>query len=206
MDLHGGESSKYWSQAKHLYPPSFHGLLNGTMYSPINAHAPKLNAPALKICLQIKTATYAHLTSVSLLSLPSTTLSESDVIQAHSRTYAGKIFSEPVKFYDAFTPFGYISFCRTFLGLPPPLTIGGDRPHRDFDYPVQKCLATHSGSCAYLDAHGDHASSNCPATYHPRNKKHQSLMRVIADAAQDAGLVTRCEPNTHSLLLGVLQR
>jgi hypothetical protein len=27
-------------------------------------------------------------------------------------------------------------------------------------------------------------------------------MRVIADAAQEAGLVTRCEPDTHSLLLG----
>ena len=27
-------------------------------------------------------------------------------------------------------------------------------------------------------------------------------MRVIADAAQEAGLATRCEPDTHSLLLG----
>ena len=54
----------------------------------------------------------------------------------------------------------------------------------------------------HLDAHGNHASSNCPATYHPRNIKHRNLMRVIADAALEAGLSTRCEPDTHSLLLG----
>ena len=37
---------------------------------------------------------------------------------------------------------------------------------------------------------------------HPRNQKHRGLMRVINNAAKVAGLQTRYEPDTHSLLLG----
>ena len=154
------------------------------------------------MCKRIKTDTLQKLTAFSLLSPANPTLTESDVIQASSQTFQGKLFSEPLKFFDSFSPASYLNFCRFFLGLPPGLTIGGAQAHRDFDYPVQKCLARHSGSCTYLDATGDHASSNCPATYHHRTVKHRNLMRVIADAAQEAGLTTRCEPDTHSLLLG----
>jgi hypothetical protein len=37
---------------------------------------------------------------------------------------------------------------------------------------------------------------------YPRNQKHRGLMRVINNAAKVAGLQTRYEPDTHSLLLG----
>ncbi len=60
----------------------------------------------------------------------------------------------------------------------------------------------HNGSSPFLDANGNHASSNCPATIHPRNQKHRALMRVIHNAAKTAGLQTCYEPDTHSLLLG----
>ena len=202
VELHGGEECKYWTQVKHLYPSSSLGLLDGTFYSPINPSKPKSSQIALKMCVKIKIDKFEKLTAFSLLALGNPTLTDSDVIQAASRTDAGKIFSEPMQAHDAFSPLGYVCFSRAFLGLPPPLTIGGEVGHSEFDYPVQKCLAAHSGSCKYLDAHGNHASSNCPATYHPRIIKHRAIMRVIADCAQEAGLSTRCEPDTHSLLLG----
>ena len=202
VQLHGGPDHKYWSQSKHLFPSSSVGLLDGTFYSPINTHTQKVSKNALHTCIKIKKEVLQNLTSLSLLSPTNTSLTESDVIQASSPSFQGKIFSEPIKFFDPLSPLGYLSFCRFFLGLPPALTIGGARPHRDFDYPVQKCLARHNGCSMYLDAHANHASSTCPAVYHHRNIKRRNLMRVIADAAQEAGLATRCEPDTHSLLLG----
>ena len=72
----------------------------------------------------------------------------------------------------------------------------------EFDYPVQKCLVEHKGTCQLLDANGDHASSGCPSAQHARIRKHDTIKRVVAAFAQEAGLVTRCEPDTHSLLLG----
>ena len=130
------------------------------------------------------------------------TLTPSDTIHASSRSFSGTIFNESLKCSDQtlnFGPLEYIHFCRFFLGLPPAITIGEARPQAGFDYPVQKCLATHSGTCPYLDANADHASSGCPATYHPRNQKHKNLMRVIVRAAQEAGLSSWCDPDTHSL-------
>ncbi len=185
-----------------MYPTSAEGLLDGTFYSPINTRAPKTSKTALGMCKKIKTDALNSLTRPSLLSANNPSLTESDVIQASSQTFQGKLFSEPLKFFDSFSPASYLNFCRVFLGLPPALTVGGAGPHRDFDYPIQKCLAKHSGTSMYLDASGNHASSNCPATYHHRCVKHRNIMRVIADAAQEAGLATRCEPDTHSLLLG----
>ena len=200
IELHGGATSRYWSQVKHLYPDSAAGLLNGTLYSPLHPHKAKINQIALKTATRIKLDTFKKLHAVSLLS---DNLTPSDVIQASCRSFSGRIFSEPIKQADAnFNPAQYIHFSRFFLGLPPAITIGGARPHADFDYPVQKCLATHSGACPYLDSAANHASSKCPATFLARQKKHRDLMRVIVTAAQEAGLSTRAEPDTHSLLLG----
>ena len=205
VSLHGGPTSKYWSQVKHLYPDSALGLLNGTHYSPLNEHTDKTNKIALKTVSKIKLDLFQKLTAVSALSDLNPTLTASDVIHASCRSFSGRIFSEPLKSLDQTLNFGpapYTNYCRFFLGLPPAITIGEAKPQDGFDYPVQKCLATHSGTCPYLDASGNHASSNCPASSHPRSQKHRNLMRVIVNASREAGLSTRYEPDTHSLLLG----
>ena len=197
ITLHGGASSKYWSQVKHLYPESGIGLLNGTR---LHAHNPKITQIALKVVSKIKLETFKKLHAVSHLSQ---TLTASDIIQASTRSFSGSIFSEPIKQAEAdFNAARYTHFTRFFLGLPPCITIGGAQLHGDFDYPVQKCLATHGGACPYLDSSANHASSKCPATFQARQQKHQGLMRVIVSAAQQAGLTPRIEPDTHSLLLG----
>lgn len=200
VNLHGGAVSKFWTQVKHLYPDTAAGLLDGTRYSPINQHSAKTNKLALKALSKIKLDRFHKLTAVSLLS---PTLTPSDVIHASCRSFAGRIFSEPIKSQPDlnFGTTDYLNFCRFFLGLPPAITVGAAKPHPDFDYPVQKCLSAHSGECKMLDASADHASSNCPATYASRIQKHQNLMRVIAKSAQEAGLRSRCEPDTYSLLL-----
>ena len=199
--LHGGLESKYWAQSKHLIPPSFVGLLDGTLYSPFNKPT-SIHKHVLSVCKKRKKEVLQSLTCITLLTSDNPSLTESDVIQASSPSYAGKVFSEPIKFFDSLSPASYSNFCRFFLGLPPALTIGGERSHAEFDYPVQRCLAKDHGCSMYLDAHANHASSNCPATYHHRNIKHRNIMRVLVDAAQEAGLATRTEPDTHSLLLG----
>src|SRR5690606_16782241 len=38
--LNGGLESKYWAQIRHLVPPSSTGLLDGTLYSPLNKSSP----------------------------------------------------------------------------------------------------------------------------------------------------------------------
>ena len=103
--LHGGINSKYWSQVKHLYPPSSVGLLDGSLYSPINTNAPKTSKIALKICVKIKIDALDKLTAFSLLCPGNATLTDSDIIQAG---YAGKIFSEPMKAHDKFSPLAYV--------------------------------------------------------------------------------------------------
>jgi len=205
VSLHGGLSSKHWSAVKHLYPDSALGLLNGTTYSPLNTHTEKTNKLALKTVSKIRIENFQKLHAVSLLSDDNPTLTPSDVIQSSCHTFSGRIFSEPLKKLDQLLNFGpgpYTNFCRFFLCLPPAITIGEPMPRPGFDYPVQKCLAHHSGISPFLDAHANHASSGCPATIHPRNVKHRGLMRVIKTAADAAGLHTRYEPDTHSLLLG----
>jgi hypothetical protein len=139
------------------------------------------------------------------VSLLSDILTPSDEILASSPSFAGRIFREPFDFKNlgfSVSNDSYIHFCRFFLGLPPALTIGAAKPNPDFDYSVQKCLANHGVAVdPFLDAAADHASSGCPATTRARFQKHSNVMRVIISAAREAGLVTRCEPDTHSLLL-----
>ena len=205
LNLHGGAGSKYWAAVKHLYPDCALGLLNGTMYSPLNTHTEKTTKLALKTVSKIRVERFQKLHAISLLTDDNLTLTPSDIIQASCLSFSGRIFSEPLKKLDQLLNFGpapYTNFCRFFLCLPPATTIGEPRPQPGFDYPVQKCLATHRGSSPFLDANGNHASSNCPATMYPRNQKHRGLMRVINNAAKVAGLQTRYEPDTHSLLLG----
>ena len=38
------------------------------------------------------------------------------------------------------------------------------------------------------------------STQHARIRKHDNIKRIVSAFAQEAGLVTRCEPDTHSLL------
>ena len=131
VELHGGEECKYWTQVKHLYPPSSVGLLDGSFYSPINTHMPKTSKIALQMCVKKKIDKFERQNAFSLLALGDPTLTDSDVIQAASRSDAGKVFSEPMQAHDQFSPLGYICFSRCFLGLPHPLTIGGEAFHRD---------------------------------------------------------------------------
>lgn len=197
----GGEDSKHWSQIAHLLPKTDDGFLDGSMYSPQSDSKIKLSKSVLKLFSRMKLERYLSLTSIQSLS---STLSKSDVLRANAQSIAGRIFTTSLK-YDSpfvFTNDQYLAWCRSFLGLPPANTIGNAIEHENFDYPVQRCLATHLGSSQFLDADGGHAASHCPATYAGRMKKHNYLMRVLARAAKEAGLRVASEPDTHGLLLG----
>ena len=126
----------------------------------------------------------------------SDTLTDADIINASSRSFAGRIFSEPIKQLGfGFGNDAYIAFCRFFLGLPAASTVGGERAQEGFDYPVQKCLASHGVRvCPYLDANANHASSKCPAATRAIHQKHNNIIRVLVNAAREAGLETRTEP------------
>ena len=87
------------------------------------------------------------------------------------------------------------------LSRAPASTLGNQAENKDFDYPVQTCLADHHGS-KYLDADGCHASAQCPSAAAGRNKKHNYVARVIARMAKEAGLRVNVEPDTYGLLLG----
>jgi len=79
----------------------------------------------------------------------SQTLTEADVLRAQSPTLAGRIFTTSLKFDSPFVFFTneqYLAWTRAFLGLPPASTLGNHVEHKDFDYPVQTCLAEHHGS------------------------------------------------------------
>lgn len=144
---------------------------------------------------------YQLLTGVAQMS---STLSKSDILHANTRSLAGSIFNESYtsKFSFEFSSESYVSWCCFFLGLPPVNTLGNHTVAEGFDYPVQKCQSLHSGSSPFLDVVGCHASSNCPSTYAARNRRHNYIMRVLASAAQEAGLRTKVEPDTYNLLLG----
>ena len=203
MALHGGVRSKHWAQVKHLYPDTAKGLLDGTRYSPGLANTTKINKIALKIVAKQKLEHFRLLTSVSMLS---DTLTPADVINAASRSFSGRIFSEPLKDKKLgfkFSNEAYVAFCRFFLGLPPATTIGESQPQPGFDYPVQKCLAHHGVRVSpFLDASADHASSKCPSASLAVFQKHTNIVNVIVTLAKEAGLETRKEPDTYSLLLG----
>jgi hypothetical protein len=200
--MHGGVESKHWAQVKHLYPPNACGLLDGTLFSP---GLPTTNVCklALKIAAKQKLEHFQRLTSVSMIS---ETLTPADVINSASRSFSGRIFSEPLKekrLGYKFTDDSYIAFCRFFLQLPPTITIGEATTQAGFDYPVQRCQADHGVHVSpFLDASANHASSKCPSASLSVMQKHTNIINVLISVAKEAGLETRKEPDTYSLLLG----
>jgi hypothetical protein len=197
--LHGGPASKFWVQVQHHYPDSPKGLLDGR-YSPSTLHTVKLTKIALKMVTKQKIELFQAKITVPLLS---DTLTEADIINSSSRSFAGRIFSEPIKSDGvSFGNDDYLAWCRFFLGLPAAITVGGATEQDGFDYPVQKCLASHGiHVCPFLDAGANHASSKCPATQTAILAKHNSVVKVLANAAREADCDTRTEPDTYSLLL-----
>ena len=196
----GVPSSVFWSQISALFPPTADGLLDGT-YAPDAPLTTKLNLAFLR-CVKRRKA--AILDGFLASEEPSASLTPADVINGFARSGAGRIFAESLKRTTGMVTFSndeYIGFTRCFLALPPKPTVGELKEQAGFDYPVQSCKVAH-GSNPYLDACANHASSNCPATYRARQKKHRDITLVLAYAAKEAGLVAKVEPDTRTLLLG----
>jgi hypothetical protein len=201
-DALGGPASKFRTQAASFLPKSPESLLDGSQFSPM--HPPvkiKLCKLFLRLCTRLRLDAYNELTSVKKLS---PTLTKADVLHAHACTSAGRIFAEPLNtsLPFCFTNESYVSWCCFFLGLPPVNTLNNHVQECDFDYPIQKCQSIHSGTSPFLDVVGCHASSNCPSTYSARQRRHRYITQVIVNAAQEAGLSARAEPDTYNLLLG----
>jgi hypothetical protein len=199
----GGKESEYWQGVQHLLPESPEDFLSGTLYGPDIPLKAGTSRLIMRNVGKSKVDLFQKITGPDRFS---TSLNISDIIAASSISEATRIFSEP--FHSAKLPFNishqeYIAWTRFFLGLPPPITIGGAEEVVTLDYKAQRCQSDHGVHVPpYLDANADHASSNCPSTYLARNKKHALFVRVLVKAAQDAGLKTRCEPDSHTLLLG----
>jgi len=131
------------------------------------------------------------------------------IIQANSHSFAGRIFASSLKqsVPFAFSPTSYTAWCLFFLGLPPTSTLYNHTVQEGFDYPVQRCMSKHGvHTVPFLDAGGCHASSGCPSAAAGRSKKHTYLSRVVVQAALEAGLAVRVEPQTYELLLGEFSR
>jgi hypothetical protein len=145
----GGSTSKFWTQAKPLFPPNAAGLLDGSLYAPTHA-VPKIRLckDFLRLCTRRRIESYQELTAAVHLS-PS--FNKADVIHANTRTFVGCVFAEPMStsLPFTFTNEAYISWCCFFLGLPPVNTIGNHTHSEHFDYPVQKCQALHSGASPF---------------------------------------------------------
>jgi hypothetical protein len=200
VDAVGGTDSRFWSQVSQVVS-SAESFLDGSLFSPMHDGKVKLSTLVLKVLSRKRTELFLSLTSPDNLSH---TLTGADILRANTPTFAGRIFVSSLKqdFPFVLTNEQYIAWTRSFLGLPPANTIGNQTEQKDFDYPVQTCLALHRVASPFLDADGCHASANCPATYGGRMKKHNFIVRVLARAAKDAGLRVREEPDTHGLLLG----
>ena len=204
----GGNGSKLWVQVKHLLPSSAQGLTDGTLYSPLIINKHRLCAVACKVLSTDNIERSRSLASPSLISEDGR-LTPSDVIQADSHSFAGRIFASSLKYTlpFAFSPSAYIAWCLFFLGLPPTPTLYNHEVQDGFDYPVQRCMKKHGVyTVPFLDAGGCHASSQCPSTFNARSKKHTYLSRVVVQAAMEAGLNVRVEPATYDLLLGEFSR
>ena len=196
--------SKLWTQVKHLLPSTAAGLIDGTLYSPLAVSKSKLCSVALKLVSAARIEQYRALSSPSLVT-DDGRLTPADVIQANSHSFAGRIFASSLKHSVpfAFSPSSYVSWCLFFLGLPPPSTLYNHEVQEGFDYPVQRCLGKHGvHTVPFLDAGGCHAASGCRSAVGARSKKHMYLSRVVVQAALEAGLAVRTEPDTHSLLIG----
>ncbi len=208
LEALGGPSSKLWTQVKHLLPETAAGLIDGSLYSPLTVNKSRLCKVALKLLSPDNIEQFRSLSSPSLLS-DDGRLTPADVIQANSHSFAGRIFASSLKptVPFAFSPSSYIAWCLFFVGLPPTSTLYNHEVQDGFDYPVQRCLSKHGvHTVPFLDAGGCHASSCCPSTMGARYKKHTYLSRVVVQAAMEAGLNVRTEPDTYDLLLGEFSR
>ena len=174
----GGVGSKYWTLVSQVLPSSVSLFLDGSVFSPLSEFKVKIGKVVLKLLSRINTDRFMALTKVDKLS---ESLSKADVLRANAHTNAGRIFATPLCFDLPFvlTNEQYLSWCRSFLGLPPASTIGNHMEQTGFDYPVQKCLAIHPCKSQFLDADGCHAAARCPATSSARMKKHNFITRVL---------------------------
>ena len=192
----GTGNSPYFQAVSHLLPPNADGLLDGSLFYPGAFLRKKVNKPILQQISKKNIDYYSTQTSCTLIS-PS--FSQADYVIASSRTFSGKIFSEPFqrRSNQLFSSDNYIAFCRFHLGLPPPITLSNAAPHPICDYPLQQCLQHPS---AHLDAAACHANA-CSSAFAARTRKHNNIARVFATAALEAGLEVSREPDTYSLLL-----
>ena len=186
----------YFQTISHLLPPNADGLLDGLRFYPGAFVQRKVCKPVFQQITKKNLADYTTLTTFAQVSPSFTT---SDFIIASSRSFSGKIYSEPFKrrSNQLFTADTYIAFSRFFLGLPPPTTLSNSTRHPSSDYPLQHCL---QHPTAFLDAAACHASA-CSSAFPARTRKHHNIARVFAAAAIEAGLEVAREPDTHSLLL-----
>jgi hypothetical protein len=200
----GGSDARFWTRLCHLFPPNADGLLNGLTYSPSHPISTKFNRIYLRSLKLLRLSYFQGLTGPE--SVDEYSFTSADLVNAAARTDAGMIFATPLR--NSMVPFRfedqeYRAYCLFFLGLPPMSTVGNAARQEGYDYPVQKCLANHGVNVSPLiDAGACHASSNCPATYAGRAKKHKNLIRVLTNAATEAGLKVQPEPDSCALLLG----
>ena len=139
----GGNGSRLWSQVK-LLPANAQGLTDGTFYSPLVINKTRLCSVALKLLSTDNIERSRALASPTLIS-DDGSLTPSDVIQADSHSFEGRIFASSLKFTlpFAFSPSAYVAWCLFFLGLPPTPTLYNHEEQEGFDYPVQRCMQKH---------------------------------------------------------------
>ena len=191
----GGESSSYWQRASCHLPSSPEGLLT----APQGAVYRNLGKILLKVIRRKRIDDFVELTARANIDY---TFLPADFVLANSRTLTGSIFIEPIKPQRRrlLTQENYAHFVRFFLGLPPLTTVGGHCERTDHGYPVQLC-PLHPGEV--LDAAATHASA-CTGANSAKNRKHLNLCLILSDFAKEAGLEAAREPQSHALLLGVV--
>ena len=200
----GGERGKLWTQVKHMLPEGPTGLVDGSRYSPVNKLKSNVCNVAIRLLTTHRIERFRSLASPALI-ISDGLLTAADVAQVSSRSYAGRIFASSLKEEGpaAFSPAAYVAWALFFLSLPPTPTLHNHEIQPGFDYPVQRCMDKHGIHVSpFIDSGGCHASSGCPSTATSRSNKHTYISRVVVQAAMDAGLSVRVEPDTHSLLLG----
>ena len=108
--------------------------------------------------------------------------------------------------FNRLEPELFISFTRFFLGLPQLTRLGRPIEVEGVDYPMVTCLDDHWMTNAdekrrYMDLHGNHACGSCPSAAAGQSKRHDGLKHLVIHMGKRAGLQTKLEPSTHSLLL-----
>lgn len=185
------------SKVSHFLATSSRELLDGTVYHPGADREQRVVRLAMRLISRSRAQAFAAATSTTSISPHFTA---ADYILSKSPTSIGNIYATPLspRCPEPLTPVNYIHFTRYFLGLPPLHTIGNINPDSPADYPAQRCLV-HRG--AILDAAACHASA-CTSSASSRTKKHNHLVRVVAEKAREAGLLAEPEPPSHTLLRG----